>query len=136
MTSKEYLNQAYRLNERINSDLQELDDLRQLATSISSPNFGERVQTSRNVEPPFVRAIIKIDEMERRLDAEIDRYVDLKKEISEAIKSVINPEEQILLRYRYINGYGWNKIGALMSVSLRTVHRIHASALQNFVIPS
>ncbi len=51
-------------------------------------------------------------------------------------KTVQNPDEEILLRYRYINCYGWNKICALMSVSQRTVHRIHASALKNFVIPS
>ena len=44
-------------------------------------------------------------------------------------------EEHLLLRYRYLEGYSWEKISVLMSVSLRTVHRIHASALQKFPAP-
>lgn len=136
MTNKEYLNQAYRLNERINSDLKELDELRALAVNIGSPSIGERVSGSHSTEAPFARAVIRIDELERKLNEEIDRFIGLKSEISDAIRSVPNPDEEILLRYRYINCYGWNKICALMSVSTRTVHRIHASALKNFLIPS
>lgn len=136
MTNKEYLNQAYRLNERINSDLKELDELRALAANIGSPSIGERVSGSHSTEAPFARAVIRIDELERKLNEEIDRFIGLKSEISDAIRSVPNPDEEILLRYRYINCYGWNKICALMSVSTRTVHRIHASALKNFLIPS
>lgn len=136
MTNKEYLNQAYRLNERINSDLKELDELRALAVNIGSPSIGERVSGSHSTEAPFARAVIRIDELERKLNEEIDRFIGLKSEISDAIRSVPNPDEEILLRYRYINCYGWNKICALMSVSTRTVHRIHASALKNFMIPS
>lgn len=39
MTAKEFLNQAYRLNELIDSDVEELERLRDLATRISGPNF-------------------------------------------------------------------------------------------------
>ena len=37
MTAKEYLKQAYRLDHRINSDLEEVAQLRGMAMSISSP---------------------------------------------------------------------------------------------------
>ena len=37
MTNKEYLNQAYRLNERINSNLKEIDELRALAEARQFP---------------------------------------------------------------------------------------------------
>ena len=48
MTAKQYLSQAYRLNERINSDLSELDKLRDLATSLSGVNYdGVRVSKTR-----------------------------------------------------------------------------------------
>lgn len=66
MTNKEYLNQAYRLNERINSDLKELDELRALAVNIGSPSIGERVSGSHSTEAPFARAVIRIDELERK----------------------------------------------------------------------
>ena len=49
MTAKQYLSQAYRLNERINSDLSELDRLRDLAISLSSVNYdGIRVSSTRS----------------------------------------------------------------------------------------
>ena len=37
MTAKEYFRQAYRLNQRINSDIAEVDQLRMVATYITSP---------------------------------------------------------------------------------------------------
>ena len=64
MTAKEYLQQAYRLNELIDSDAQELERLRELAGKVGGSNFGERVQTSRNAEPSFVKYLGDIIEME------------------------------------------------------------------------
>ena len=66
----------------------------------------------------------------------LERLVDLKAEISGAISQLANVDEQLLLRFRYINNYGWEKIAVLMSVSMRTVHRIHASALRDFQPPA
>ena len=136
MTAKEYLSQAHRLNERINSDLAELDSLRNLAVSISGGSFGERVQHSRDADPPYVKAVMKICDMEQKINTEIDRLIDLKSEISIAIGCLTNMDEQMLLRYRYINNYDWEKIAVLMSVSYRTCHRIHSSALKNFSVPA
>ena len=52
--------------------------------------------------------------------------------VSQAIDCVENNQEKLLLRYRYIDGRTWQKIAELLDVSLRTVHRIHGSALQHF----
>lgn len=46
MTVKEYLRQAYRLEQQISSDLEEVASLREMAISVSSPQLAERVQTS------------------------------------------------------------------------------------------
>ena len=117
--------------------MSELDRLRDLATSLSGVNYdGIRVSKTRSTEAPFEKTICKIIDAERKINAEIDRLVDLKAEISEAISQLANVDEQLLLRFRYINNYGWEKIAVLMSVSMRTVHRIHASALRNFQPPA
>ena len=42
MKVKEYLGQAYRLDQRINSDIEELGKLREMSSSISSPTWEER----------------------------------------------------------------------------------------------
>ena len=64
MTAKEYLRQAYRLDQKINSDLEEVAALREMASSVSSPQLSERVQTSRKGDAPFVRCLEKIIELE------------------------------------------------------------------------
>ena len=61
--------------------------------------------------------------------------VDLRSEINAAIESMENPEERLLLKYRYLKNESWEDISYDLNVSYRTVHRIHASALNNFVVP-
>lgn len=136
MTAKQYLRQAYRLNELIDSDLKELDQLRDLASSVSSPNLsGMPHSPNRNIEPAFVRCLPRIIDLENKVNDEIDRYVDLKEEIRMVINALANNDEKALLKYRYINFCTWETICDKLNVSLRTVHRIHASALQNIKVP-
>lgn len=135
MTAKEYLMQAYRLNELIDSDVEELEHLRDLAGRISSPNFDERVQSSKNYDPPFVKYLSDIMEMEQKIQQELCQLVVLKKQISESLEKVEDREERLLLTYRYFNNFSWQEISDRLCVSNRTVHRIHASALANFIVP-
>lgn len=66
---------------------------------------------------------------------QLNRLVDLRSEINAAIESMENPEERLLLKYRYLKNESWEDISYELNVSYRTVHRIHASALNNFVVP-
>lgn len=135
MTAKEYLHQAYRLDHKISSDIEELARLREMSVSISSPKLGERVQTSRVAEAPFVRCILKIRELEEKINAEVDLYVDLKSEIRSIIERVENTDEQMVLRYRYIHNMTWEQIGDELHADSSTVRRWHGAALQHVVIP-
>lgn len=136
MTAKEYLKQAYRLNELIESDSKELERLGDLAGRISGSNFSERVQTSRNPDPPFVKYLGDIVEMEHRIRKELCDLVALKNNILTALNRMTDRDERLLLTYRYLNNLSWDDIAASLHVSSRTVHRIHASALQNFSVPN
>ena len=136
MTAKEYLRQAYRLNELIDSRITELERLRDYSTRLTSCSFeGERVSKSRSTEAPFARIIEKIVDLEKVINRDIDCYVDLKTEMNAAIDRVSNVDERLLLRYRYLNNYNWDDIAQLLNVSGRTVHRIHSTALYNFSVP-
>ncbi|BAL01368.1 hypothetical protein OBV_41690 [Oscillibacter valericigenes Sjm18-20] len=136
MTAKEYLRQAYRLNELIDSRITELERLRDYSTRLTSCSFeGERVSKSRSTEAPFARMIEKIVDLEKVINRNINRYMDLKTEMNAAIDRVSNVDERLLLRYRYLNNYSWDDIAQLLNVSGRTVHRIHSSALYDFSVP-
>ena len=135
MTAKEYLKQAYRLDHRINSDIAELGRLREMSTSISSPSLGEKVQTNRNTDAPFVKCLERIYSLEEKINEEIDLLVNLKEEIRSVIDMVSNTDERMVLRYRYIHNYTWEQIGDVLGADSRTVRRWHGQALGHVTLP-
>ena len=137
MTSKEYLKQAYLLDAQINSQMRSLESYKSMRGIVQGMTYGERIGSSgnRNIEAPFVKTIEKIMLLEDRINQEIDRLVELKVEIGEAINKLEKPAERLLLKYRYLDGMEWIDISQALAVSYRTVHRIHASALKNFEVP-
>jgi DNA-directed RNA polymerase specialized sigma subunit len=70
------------------------------------------------------------------VEEKVAQLISLRDEINARIDMLDNHEEQALLCYRYIDGCTWEEIGHMLNVSLRTVHRIHGSALQNFSVPN
>ena len=136
MTIKEYLQQAYRLDMRINSHIKELEDLKLMAASISSPTLtADKVQTSKNSDAPYVKALDRIWEMEEKITEEIDLYVDLKAQIHSVLKQVTNPDYLMVLRYRYIHNYSWDQIAEELMADRRTVIRWHDISLSWLSIP-
>ena len=136
MTAKEYLNQARHLDALINSRLREIDYWRDLSSSISGMKFdGMPHSPNRPTEAPFVRCMEKIDEIQRNVEEKVAHLIRLRDEINTRIDMLESCEEQTLLRYRYIDGFTWEEIARMLNVSLRTVHRIHGSALQNLIVP-
>nr|DAF88958.1 MAG TPA: Sigma70 [Siphoviridae sp. ctSA812] len=136
MTAKEYLNQARHLDALINCRLHEIDYWRDLSSSVSGTRFdGMPHSPNRPTEAPFVRCLEKIDEIQRSVEEKVAYLVRLKEEINTAIDMLENRDEQLVLRYRYLDDCTWEEISRMLNVSLRTVHRIHGSALQNFSVP-
>ena len=129
MTAKEFLEQAYKLDQRINSKMMQIEALRSLATKstaviredpVHGGNNGHRIEDT----------IIRIVEKEKELDAEIDRLVDLKKEISGVIGQVVDTDLQILLEYRYLCYKKWPEIAGLMHYCRSNILKMHDKALQ------
>ena len=134
MTAKEYLKQAYRLDHRIDSDIAEMERLREMACSVGSPGFEEHHNPNRPTEAPFVRVLEKVWRMEEKINAEIDRLVDLKAQIRGVIEAVSDPNERMVLRYRYIHNMTWERIGDELHAGETSIRRWHASALSHVVL--
>ena len=136
MTAKQYLKQAYRLDDLIKSNQEELQMLREQATTIGAVDYSkDRVQTSPKYEGAFVNIALKISELEKCIEADIDKLFNLKIEIRTAINSVTDVDEKLLLRHRYLNFMTWEQICDEMHLSVRSIHRIHQKALDNFKVP-
>lgn len=135
MTNKEYFRQAYRLDQKINSDFEEVARLREMAEVISSPVLGDKVQTSRGGDTRFVRSLEKILWLEEKISREIGVLVDLKSQMRDVIAAVQDTDERMVLRYRYIHNLTWEQIGNELNADARTIRRWHGSALQHVTLP-
>lgn len=135
MTVKEYLGQAYLLDQRINSYTIECEELRLMAESISSPGFEEHYNASRNTDAPYIHTVEKLWEMEEKILQEQSTLVRLKSQIREVIAQVDKPEYQTVLRYRYIHNYTWSCIAELVKADIVTVQRWHNKAISRIVLP-
>lgn len=106
MTAKEYLMQAKFLDMRINSKIQQVEALNDLATSASSVLTG-MPRNPNKATSKMADAVCKIVDLQAEINHDIDALVDLKKEISSTIKAVPSPELQTLLEKRYLCFQSW-----------------------------
>ena len=134
MTAKEYLNQAYWLDRQINSKLEQLSALRDMATKTTSIMSDYVVSRTRNVHS-MQDVIAKIIDMQVEVNADIDRLVDLKRDIMQVVKAVDDPELQTLLELRYLCFKDWPDIACEMHCSESNVYKVHSRALQAVRVP-
>lgn len=134
MTAKEYLDQAYRLDQRINSKLEQVLSLRELTTKATATMSDMPGGGSRNVYR-MQEIIGKIVDLENEINADIDQLVDLKREMVAVIKAVKNPEFQTLLELRYLCFKTWEQIAVDMQYSTRNIYKLHDSAVKAVKVP-
>ena len=136
MTAKEYLEQAYWLDLKINDDLRQVENLRKLVVSISSPGLGEKVVSSGTTEPSFVRVMEKILLLEDKINNEVDTLVDLKEQISLVIGMLENPNEQLVLQGRYVLQKSWRTLATDLHADPKTIRKWHATGIKNIILPA
>ncbi len=129
MTATEYLGQAYRLDQRINSKLQQVESLRSLTRKVTASYDGETVFHTRNVTS-LEDTIFRLMEAEEELNRQIDELVVLKMDISRMINRVRNESLRLILEKRYLCFLHWDQIAAEMHYSRRWVLKRHARAVE------
>ena len=135
MTAKEYLNQAYWLDRRIDSKLEQLSALSDMATKTTSIMSDDVVSHTRNMHS-MQDIIAKIVDMKAEINADIDHLVDLKREIMQVVKAVPNPEHQTLLELRYLCFKSWEDVAQELGYNVRHIYRLHDEAVEQIKIPA
>ena len=135
MTAKEYLGQAYRLDQRINSKLEQVMSLRDLTTKATATMSDMPGGGSRNVYR-MQDIIGKIIDLEDEINQDIDALVDLKREMVATIKAVADPECQTLLELRYLCFKTWEQIAVDMQYSTRNIYKLHDRAIKEIKFPN
>lgn len=130
MQAKEYLKQVYRYNEMIKSNMEEIENLRTISTSIASADPSkERVNKSHHSDAPFVTAVAKLIDLEKQVDDEMVKFLELRQEVRDTINQIANVNGILILRYRYLDFMKWEDLAKKMDYSIKSVHRIHEAAL-------
>ena len=135
MTARDYLSQAYRLDQRINSKLEQVESLNGLATKVNSTLSGMPKNPNRTTST-MADTVTKIIALQGEINNDIDRLVDLKREMVAVIKAVANTERQTLLELRYLCFKTWEQIAVEMDYTVRNVHLLHKEALKAVVVPA
>lgn len=135
MTAKEYLSQAKFLDQRINSKIQQVASLNDLATKATSTLTG-MPRNPNHATSTMEETIAKIIDLQAEINRAIDRLVDLKQEITAVIKAVDNNEYQTLLEKRYLCFLSWEKIAVEMGYSIRNIQILHGKALASVIFPN
>lgn len=146
MTAKEYLRQLQRRDARINALIERQQRYRELAsrcTAVYRDTPGRSSAPGRRSAPgggtrrvsSVEEYAVKIVDLEREIDRRIDEYVDLTREIEAAIDRIPDGRYRDVLRFRYVNGWSWEKIAEEMRYDRRWVYRMHGRALNMIEVP-
>ena len=108
MTAKEYLGQAYRLDQRINSKIEQVSSLNELATKCTTSLTG-MPRNPNHATSRMADVVAKIIDLQAEINRDIDTLVDLKREIVSVIKD--------------------------MGYDLRYLHKLHNRALMEVKVP-
>ena len=133
MNAKEYLSQASRIDQRINSKLEQVMSMRALLGKATGTLTGAPKSATPNPHS-MEDTICKMVDMENEINADIDTLVELKADIMACIKQVENPEYQTLLELRYLCFKCWEEIAAELSYSMQYAFRMHDRALADVEI--
>lgn len=127
--AEEFLSRAYRLDQQIQSKVDQLQRLRACLSGSGIRYQDVKVQSSG----PANRVedyVLKIMEEERIINEEIDRLVDIKREIREVISRVEDVDQRLVLEERNLLFKTWKEICDDLGASLRWVQIKHREAVE------
>ena len=131
MTAKEYLQQAYIIDRRIKLDTEKL-------AAAHAALYGKTVRYDSDGSKPVPcgngteRAVLRLMELEERLDREIDELTAKRQEIEQAVNAVPDEVQREVPTRRYLLYQKWEVIAEELNYGVRHVHKIHSTALQCF----
>ena len=128
MNAKEFLMQAYLLDQQIKSKSEQVESLNELATRCT-PALTGMPRSPGYSTSQMADAVNKIIDLEAQIGDEVIRLVEVKQRIVNVIQCVDNVNLRVLLERRYLCGDTWEKISVSLNYDLRWTKRLHIRAL-------
>ena len=130
MNAKAYLSQAIWLDQMIDTKLEQMATLKSLAMKSTTSFTQERIYGGNIERSKMESTIVKVMDLENEINVDIDRLVDLKKDIQDTIKMMDDINQQLLLELRYLVRKSWDEVAEVLGYDKRWVMRLHGRALK------
>ena len=131
MTAREFLRQSMKIKCKLDCELEQIQNLKDLATRIT-PVISGTPSVSNSCQSKLESAIVNLHAQSDVLGEDVVKYLAIRAEIADTIKAVVDDNERLILEYRYLTFRKWRQIAAAMNVSLQRVYQLHEQALQSF----
>ena len=115
----------------INCKLEQVAELRSMLLPGAIRYDKDKVQTSNNADT-ITDTMLKIVDLEEKINADIDKLVEMKGLARDKIERMENDVEKVILYKRYFNNESFENIAVECGYSWRHIHRLHGEALKNF----
>lgn len=130
---KKYLNRYRESGRKIINLQEELQALREVEQSAKIQQLSDMPKGSGRQQDIAV-VLIGIEKLQKRIDDEIIKSVNVRVEIENTLLNVSDAQEAKVLRLRYIDMMKWEEICVQMNYSWKQIHRVHKRALENLEI--
>lgn len=131
MDTKTYLKQIERLDRQIQNKLSERVLLKSIALNISAPMKNDKITSTKHPDR-LGDTVAKIVDLEKEIDALVDKYIDRRKTIISQIDRIDDTDMYHVLSLRYVAKKNFPEISEQTGWSLRQTKRIHGRALETF----
>jgi len=129
MEAKEFLNQAFLLDQRIRAKSEQIQSLNELATSCTATLTGMPRNPNRGGSR-MADAVCKMIDLENEIARDMDRLIEVKQQIVAVINAVDDVVLRTLLEKRYLCGATWEEISVDLCFNRRWTFRLHDKALE------
>lgn len=126
---KEYLKQYRRACRKLEALQEQAQSLKELESSAKAQHISDMPRGSSG-RSDLADIIIKLEELQSKIDDKIKESLELRLEIENAILTVEGAEEVMVLRMRYIEFMRWEDIAEHMKYATAQIYRIHGRAIK------
>ena len=140
MNARDFLNQLKRMEEAIKDKLEEIAQLKSIALVVTAVSNNviiegekhsvDRVQSSGS-QQKMADAVCKYVDLEKEVDADIDRMVEKRDEVLAVINKLDKPVQCAVLRKKYVQFKSFKQIAEDLHYSYQYILESHSQALKN-----
>lgn len=129
MKAKEYMQQAYFLDKRINSLVRQVNNLWDQATNISQV-ISDMPHNPNKEGSKVENKIVDICDLTDEIRKQTEKLKKLRKEMMAVVSKVPDPEYQLILQEKYFEMLTWEDIASDLNRSVRSAQLLHGKALE------